>query len=334
MRWSTRLIVSALATVVSTVSLGVATAVAQSATAVAQSAAVPAAQSAAVPAAQSAAVPDGSPTTGEDSPVESARRAAARAQKELDEARKALDEAQARVAQKTRRVEELEAAPAAASSEAAPADAEKEAQAAVEEARRRAEQAERRADEANRRAREAIARVEALESRLAYDRTGLFIGGSAFYAPEAFDQEHGLVVKSSKGATARIGYRFHPNFAFDVRADYLDKFEIHDDFAAGKIDGYAITGNVRAFLFPKRFQPWLGVGAGAITTDFPAHYNDGVKVDTNGKETDPIFRVAAGFDEYLSSSLVLTVEAAFNVVGDHRDYINYGQLAVGLDYRF
>jgi hypothetical protein len=222
----------------------------------------------------------------------------------------------------------------AAGQRAEPETAADEAEPSVDEATERAERAERRAKAADRRAQEALARVEELESRFAYDRTGLYIGGSAFYAPETFDEGHSVSVKSSRGAMARIGYRVHSIVAFDVRADYLEGFDVFSGDASGEIDGYSITGNVRAFLIPYRLQPWIGFGVGAIRTDFDARLDDGERVETDGVETDPLFRFAAGFDTYLTSSLVLTLEAAINIVTDDRDYINYGQLGVGLDFRF
>lgn len=262
-----------------------------------------------------------------------ARAAANQARDELEEAQRALEEAQARVADKQKQASEL-GAEAEAVERAAPPITPEDVQAVAEKAQRRAERAERRADEADRRARDALARVEELESRFAYDRTGLYVGASGFYAPEVFDEASSVVVKSSKGASARVGYRVHSVIAVDLRVDYLDEFEVRDRDASGRIDGYAMTGNLRVFLYPKRFQPWIGFGAGAIRTDFDARYDDGVSVPTGNVETDPFFRFAAGVDSYLTPNFVLTVEAAMNAVTDDRDYINYGQLAVGLDFRF
>ncbi len=258
--------------------------------------------------------------------AESARKAANEAQRELDQAQRSLEEAQ------TRADETLEQVEAVAETAAEPtvADALEEAR----QARRRAVRAERRAAEAERLAREALARVEELEEQFAYDRLGVYVGGAAFYAPEVFDEASSVTVKSSAGASARLGYRVHPNIAVDARFDWLDGFKVRRGGSEGEIDGWALTGNVRAILLPWRWQPWMGVGVGAIVTDFDGKQADGRKLDTDGTETDPIFRFAAGFDTYLTPSFVLTVEAAMNAVTDDRDYINYGQLSVGLDYRF
>ena len=141
-------------------------------------------------------------------------------------------------------------------------------------------------------------------------------------------------MKSSSGGSARLGYRLHANLATDLRFDYLDGFTIRDRDAKGKLDGWAMTANLRFFLFPKRFQPWMGMGVGVIRTNLKARLADGTRIDTKGHETDPIVRLAAGFDQYLTASLVLTVEAAMNLVTESRDDVNYGQLALGLDYRF
>lgn len=258
-----------------------------------------------------------------------AQKAARQAQDELEQAQRALEQAKERAAAQQKKADDLQAQADAA----APATPE-EAQEAAEKAERRARRAERRADEADRRAQEALDRVQELEARLAYDRTGLYLGASAFYAPEAFDEASSVTVKSSKGASAKVGYRVHSLIALEARVDYLDKFKVSEDDASGRIDGYALTGNLRVFLYPKRFQPWLGFGVGAIRTDFDAHYANGESIHTGNVDTDPVFRFAAGLDTYLTSHLVLTVEAAMNAVTGDRDYINYGQLAVGVDFRF
>jgi hypothetical protein len=254
-----------------------------------------------------------------------ARAAAQQAQAELEAARKALEDAAASYSEKEREAKALEAEATRAETAPDPGN-----QAALEAA----ERAERRAEAADRRARKAMDRVRELEKRFAYDRRGFFLGGSVFYAPEVFDEGQDVSVKSSLGASGRIGYRVHPNIAIDVRYDHLDGFDAFDPQATGEIDGWAITGNVRMIFLRKRWQPWIGFGAGAIVTDFQARDRDGQPLETDGKETDPIVRSAVGFDTYLTPNFVLTVEAAINGVGDDRDYINYGQLGVGFDYRF
>ena len=272
--------------------------------------------------------------------ADSARRATAEAQRELEEARSSLEEAEARVVQKAQEAEQLEATAAEAAAAEAKALEEEPLRAAQEavrraaDAERRAAEAERKASRAERKAQEALRLAEELESRFAYDRTGLFVGAGAFYAPEAFDEGSGVVVTSSRGAMARIGYRFHSRFAADIRVDWLEEFELRSAIAEGELDGYAITGNLRLFLLTNRFQPWLSLGAGAIRTDFDARFLDGGKLETGGVKTDPITRFGGGFDFYLTSSLAVTVEAAFNIVSGDRDWINYGQLGAGLDFRF
>jgi hypothetical protein len=190
------------------------------------------------------------------------------------------------------------------------------------------------AQEADSRSQDSAAPQQELEAPLAFDRTGLYIGASGFYAPEAFSERRHVVVKSTKGAMARVGYRFHANLAADVRFDYLDGFKIGGNRETGKIEAYSVTSNLRFLLFTKRFQPWFAMGVGVIRSDFKARNPDGTKAGANGRDTDPLVRLAAGLDTYLSSHIVLTLEVAMNLATDNRDYINYSQLGVGLDYRF
>jgi hypothetical protein len=255
--------------------------------------------------------------------ADAARKAAAQAQQELEAARKALQEAEARAAQKAREAEEAEAAAA----EPAAGDD-------VQDAREQAERAERRAAEAERKADEALAELKELKDRFAYDRTGLYLGAGAFWAPENFDDDGDLKVDNSRGGMAHVGYRLHRYIAIDARFDYLDDFDLETSTATGSVDGYAMTGNIRFFFLTKRFQPWVGIGGGAIVTDVKGRDLSGMPVNTDGTETDPLLRFGGGIDFYLTPHLVLTLESAYNSVGGDRDSISYGQLGAGLDFRF
>lgn len=280
--------------------------------------------------------------------AEAARESAAVARERLEAARRELEAATRRAQQTARDAEEAEEA--AAEAEAAARKPEAAAGAEGVEARsrdvdaavRRAEQAEQRAREAERRAEDAaakadaaLAKVEALERRFAYDRTGLFLGAGVYWAPEDFDVRDDVRVDESAGAFARVGYRVHPRVAVDVRFDYLDDFDLEDAETVWSLDAYSITGNVRVFLLTERFQPWLGLGAGAVRSDLEARDRaTGVELETLGRETDSTVRFAAGLDFYLTPHLALSLEGAYQAVGGVRSYIGYGQLGAGLDFRF
>ncbi len=280
--------------------------------------------------------------------AEAAREASEQAQRELEAARESLEQAEARAAQREREAEALEARaaepegaeplePAEAAEAAEPAEAAESAEPidddVDEEARRAAEEARREAEEAEAKAERALAELEELKQRFAYDRTGLFVGGGAFWAPEAFDDTGSTQVDNSKGAMGRLGYRVHSRIALDVRFDWIDDFDLRNQVAEGSLDGKAITGNVRFFFLTQRIQPWIGVGGGAIRTELNGRTRDGTqRIDDT--ETDAIFRFAGGFDVYMTPNLALTLEAAYATVAGDRDSVRYGQLGAGLDFRF
>jgi hypothetical protein len=192
-----------------------------------------------------------------------------------------------------------------------------------------AKDANERAQDAQQRAEQAHKELEEFKKRFAYDRRGLYFGGSFFWVPEVFDTR--LSVSDALGASGRIGYRFHRRFGADVRYDWIDEFKLRGQGYEAKLRPWAVTANFKFYILTHRIQPWIGLGVGAFTGTLEG-IDTGVEFRTKG--TGALLRTSAGVDLYLTPNVVLQGEAAFNAVGGGFSRVNYGQLGGGLDFRF
>jgi hypothetical protein len=261
----------------------------------------------------------------QDAPVPGPRAQADAARKAATDANARLQALQAEAAQLEKEASTLEAEAAAAEAQAAEPAPDPE----HERLEKMAKDADERAQDAQQRAEEAIQELEAFKKQFAYDRTGLYFGGSLFWAPEVFDTS--LSVSDGLGASGRIGYRFHRRIGADVRFDWIDDFDLSGDGYEAKLRPWAITGNVKFYILTRRIQPWLGLGLGAFSGTLKG--NDAGE-SFSVTRTAAVLRPSAGIDLYLTPNFVLQGEAAFNAVGGDFSRVNYGQLGAGLDFRF
>jgi hypothetical protein len=201
---------------------------------------------------------------------------------------------------------------------------------ALEDLRRATEEAKNAAAAA----RAAIAALEehVREREKRYSRNGFYVAGGIFFAPELFDTT--LLVGDSRGAFGAIGYHLGERFDVEVRFDALDDFALTSrNGFAGSLNGWSATLNGRIFLMTKTFQPYIGMGLGAmggrtnvtdLSTGETIRYED----------TVPLFRLSGGFDFYFTESVALTADAAINMPGGELNAANYATLGGGLKFRF
>ena len=248
--------------------------------------------------------------------AEAARKQAAEAAERLKAAEEAAAQAKATAATQAAAVDRAEATTPAATSSADAAVAEARAEAAA----------------ANDKAEAALLAVAALKARFAYDRKGAYLGGGVFWAPQAFNLTRDFDVSDSRGLSGWLGYRISSHFAVEARVDYLDDFKLQfvnpvdGSVQNGELRGWLTTVSAKIYLMTGRFQPYfdLGVGAFIPQSDIPS-------LDMN---TNAAFRGSAGFDIYLSPSVVVNLNAAFVSPTGDLDFVKFGQLGGGLTFRF
>jgi hypothetical protein len=280
-----------------------------------------------------------------------AQQAAAKAEAEAARTREALEEAEAAQAAESSGAGETAAVAAgsaatgaavgAAAASSSPAlvpapgpsaeDAARDAEleAAREDVRRATEEAR----NASAAARAAIAQVEELKEarKNRFARRGFTLSGGAFWAPSLIDTR--LNVDAGKGLNAAVGYRIARHFDADLRFDWIDTLELRGIDSRGTLDGWSITLNGRFFLLTGSFQPYLGLGLGAIQMSTRLQELSGPYL-INREDTAVLFRPSLGFDFYISERLAITADAAMNLPGGELSGIDFATLGGGLKLRF
>lgn len=191
-----------------------------------------------------------------------------------------------------------------------------------------AKRAEAAADEAARIARAAAERDRAERQRTR--RSGPYVGGAFFYAAENFDDS--VIVKSSTGGAAFLGYRIDEMFAFELRYEGFDGFELRGRTTRSEIDGYAITAIGRFFPLAGPIQPCVSVGVGGARFEQKTVFGDGSR--RRGSESDAAFRFGGGLDIWLNAYAVLNLEAAYLAPLDDLSDLDSVLLSSGLTLRF
>lgn len=162
------------------------------------------------------------------------------------------------------------------------------------------------------------------------ERTGAYFGAAFFYAAENFDDR--VIVKSSTGGAAFVGYRLAPVVAVEVRYEGFDGFDLKGTSGRGEIDGSVVTFGAKAYPFKGPIQPFLGFGLGAAFFKQKLVFNDGSRSREN--ENDLALRFAAGLDLWLTKNLVLNAEAAYLSPADDLSNLEATLLSTGLTFRF
>ena len=136
-----------------------------------------------------------------------------------------------------------------------------------------------------------------------------------------------------KVVSATLGWRIHPRIALEARGDWFDGFDFQSDKVEGEVEGFAITGNIKLFPLIGRFQPYVVTGIGAVNAEVnQRRFNSGRS--STEQRTEVSGRIGAGLDVFLSESIVFEVEASYNGSGGDLDFLDYGLLSAGLQFRF
>jgi opacity protein-like surface antigen len=167
-----------------------------------------------------------------------------------------------------------------------------------------------------------------------YARNGIYVGLGAIGAHYVrVDQiESDLDADQGGGFSLVGGYRITPILAFEMEFEMLPKTDF--DLGGGTIGDlsmWALTGNVKVFMWTGRFQPYALMGMGAMQGDS----DDQTAIGLGGKESALAFRFGTGLDFYITEKIVATVGLRYVLPGgqdmEDFDYISYGG---GIQYRF
>jgi opacity protein-like surface antigen len=166
------------------------------------------------------------------------------------------------------------------------------------------------------------------ETAIDYARTGPYLGAGGLYAIELFDDNSvgGARTDNSGGFEVHGGYRFHPNFAGEVRYEWFNEF----DLDPGHIDGWAISANAKGYLLTGRVQPYGLVGLGLMHGDGSAGNFAGAAHPSNGF----MMRFGGGLDVYITEHLAIGPEFAYLLPTGSANDLDLFTIALGHTFRF
>ena len=187
-----------------------------------------------------------------------------------------------------------------------------------------------------------------------YARRGWLVGVAGSYAFETFEDDAeenfqksigpatDFDVDGSFGFNGRVGYRCNRRFAGEVQTEWLDGFEGDltlprvDSLADVEIDPITVTANVKGFLLTGRYQPFLLLGAGAMTADVKIRNPVGLAFTGVDSETENAFamRFGGGIDVYATENAVVSLEVDYVFPFGKLDDLRYVTIGWGVQYRF
>jgi len=172
-----------------------------------------------------------------------------------------------------------------------------------------------------------LAEATSEEVPINYARPGFYVGVAGNYTIQNFDAP--VDVANSLGASARVGYRWHPVIATELVVDYLDDFDLKD---TGRLDGVTAAAAAKLYsgVFTGRVQPYVTGGLGI------AHFNsksrNGSNFDKDG--TEFLARIGVGLDVYVTEAIALNVEAVYSRARGSLDGLDFVPILWGAQYRF
>jgi opacity protein-like surface antigen len=187
-----------------------------------------------------------------------------------------------------------------------------------------------------------------------FARRGWFVGVAGSYAINTFEDDAesdfqrvlgpdvNLSVDDSFGFNGRVGYRCHRRFSAEVEVEWLDGFKSDltqpgfDQLAKVDYEPIVVTTNVKGYLLTGRYQPFLLVGAGAMTADMKLREPVGLAFTGLNSESDTAFvmRFGGGIDLYATENVVLSVDADYVLPLGNLDALDYITIGWGIQYRF
>jgi opacity protein-like surface antigen len=151
-----------------------------------------------------------------------------------------------------------------------------------------------------------------------------------------------LPVDNSLGFNGRVGYRCHPRFSAEVEVEWLHGFDADLEqpgvvqLARVEVDPLVVTANAKGYLLTGRYQPFLLVGAGAMSGDLKVRDPVGLSFTGIDSQSENVFamRFGGGIDLYATKNIVVSLEADYVLPFGKLEDLNYVTLSWGFQYRF
>lgn len=160
-----------------------------------------------------------------------------------------------------------------------------------------------------------------------FSRSGCYLGASGSVAlmtqlDDDLEDEfnEGFDIDESFGFSTRAGCR-GKWLGGELHYEWIDGFDVSSDTVSKSLDAWALTGDMKLFMLPGRYQPFATVGIGYLEVD---------------DEWDFAARFGGGLDIYITENIVLNLDATYVIpTSDEElndaDYVSVGW---GFIYRF
>lgn len=157
-----------------------------------------------------------------------------------------------------------------------------------------------------------------------YAATGPYLGVGGLYAINLFsDLGAGVSADDSGGLSVVGGYRFRPNFAFELAYENYFKF----DLPLGDIEVWSLSANLKGYLLTGRWQPYALFGVGYLS--------GGSSAPTGGSHGDgTLLRFGAGMDAYITEHWSMGPEVAYGWPFGAAEDLKFVTVGAGVKYKF
>jgi opacity protein-like surface antigen len=187
-----------------------------------------------------------------------------------------------------------------------------------------------------------------------FARRGWMVGVAGSSAIETFQDdaesdfqnvlgsEVNLSVDNSFGFNGRVGYRCHRRFSAEVQTEWLSGFDADltqpnvDQLAKVSYEPVVVTANVKGYFLTGRYQPFLLIGAGAMTADTKLRNPVGLAFTGLDSESENAFamRFGGGIDLYATENVALSLGIDYVFPFGKLDNLDYVTIGWGVQYRF
>ena len=157
---------------------------------------------------------------------------------------------------------------------------------------------------------------------------GPYVGLGLDLAVESFDKFSGDPdFDTGVGFILSVGYRFHPNIAFEGSCEFIDHLDSDDFNPSRDTSILAFNANLKGYLTTLRFQPFvlLGIGVTRFQVD-----RDGDKDNDAGVTA----HFGGGFDYYVVPRISIGLTATYVVTSGKIEDLDHSTIGLGAQYRF
>jgi opacity protein-like surface antigen len=159
-------------------------------------------------------------------------------------------------------------------------------------------------------------------------KMGLYMGLGLDLAVEDFDDyDNGKGFDTGVGFLLTVGYRFHPNIAFEGSCEFMDHLDSNHPDPNLDASILAFNGNIKGYLTTLRVQPFVLLGAGITRFRFD---QDGDKDDDVGVTA----HFGGGLDYYVIPKVSIGITVTYVVTSGKINGLDHTTIGMGAQYRF